>query len=710
MHVQNYVELYLPEEVLRFTAPSEDAGERPGELDYVRTIPALEGLSITPTVLAPGESLGSREKVTITLRDCLYPFGGTAVETGTLWGKIRARYPSLRGRPLIVRRGEVGQDFSSMETRTYYVDSLGYNGSESVTLTAKDPLKLLDGDRSVAPFANTGRLAGAIDDNDTAFVLEPAGVGTAEYRTAGLATIGGNEIVEYTRSGDTVTLVQRALYFTEAVDHEADSSFQEVLEFNTGSGFEMNEDDFNDVGLLVPAGRTFDGGLPAEIVAYLMVKYAKVPPELIPLAEWYTETTGRTYRAPIAQPEGVRKLIDEMIQQGGLTVWYDVTAAQIRLRSLLSVSGVTPFNTSRIMEGTFSSKDQEDKRASQVWCYWGMRNPLRKLDERDNFRGAQVNLASTEYPGDFDEDDNQSIRTLFGRWTHTQANAEFVCRLMLARYADPPRQFQFGIYRADRGVQPALAQRCTVGHWSIQDEDGLEVPAGAQIVSLTPSDDASACVAEEIFVRSVDGLTDRVVYISLNAFNVNLRALHDEQYTTPQDGDSVTFVVESSVRVGSSSTSLPSVDVGTWPSGVTILLRLSSTSRIQGHGGNGGLTGDGEPGGTALYTRYALTVENNGKLWGGGGGGGGSATPLSGGGGAGYLPGVCPDDPPRDGTFDNGGGGLFGGGQGGGPGEAGGAGVPDGGTTSGGSSGAAVDGVSYVTFAVTGDTRGLQVN
>lgn len=713
MHVQNYVELHLAEEVLRFTSPSEDAGERPGELDYVRTIPALVSLSIAPTVLAPGESLGEREKVTVTLRDCLYPFDGTALETGTLWGKIRARYPSLRGRTLIVRRGQVGQDFSSMETRTYYVDSLGYSGTETVTLTAKDPLKQLDGDRARAPFASTGRLSAGIDDNDTALLLEPAGVGVAEYRAAGLATIGGNEIVEYTRSGDSVTIVQRGLHNTAAVSHEADSAFQEVLEFNTGSGYEIDEADFNAAGLFVPAGRSFDGGLPAEIVAYLMVAHAQVPPELIPLDEWYTETTGRTYSAPIAQPESVQKLVNEMIQQAGLTVWYDSISAQVKLRSLLSVSGVTPFTASRIMEGSFSSKDLEDKRASQVWCYWGMLNPLRKLDERDNFRGAQVNLASTEYPGDFDEDANQSIRTLFGRWTHTQSNAEFVCRLMLARYADPPRQFSFAIYRADGGTQPALAQRCTVGHWSIQDEDGAEVQAGAQIVSMTPTDDRSGCVAEEIFVRSVEGLTDRTVYISVNTFNVNLRVLHDEQYTTPQSGDTVTFIVEPGVWVGSLSTSLPSADVGTWPGGVTLLLR--NNGRIQGHGGNGGAQdfspgGDGLPGGTALYTRATISVENNGEIFGGGGGGGGGPTTGGGGGGAGYLPGECPGTPSRDGLYDSGGGGPLGGDSGGYPGTSGGPGPPDGGVTSPGAAGSAIDGDSYVTITVTGDLRGPQVN
>lgn len=711
MHVLTYVELYLYEETLRFTEPSQDAPAVPGEDDYIGIIPSLLSVNISPTVLAPGESVGQRESVEVTLKDHQHPFDGTDYATGTLWGKIRARYPSLRGVTLIVRRGEVGQHLGEMESRTYVMESMQYTGSDTVTLTAKDPLKQLDSDRAVAPEASPGRLNAGIAAGAGSLFLTPTGIGNDFYRTAGLGTIGGREIVSYTRSGNSVTLTARGLYNTADVDHEADESFQEVLEFNTGSGTEVAEADFNAVGLFVPAGQVWSGGQPAEIIAYLAVRYAGVAPDLIPLGYWYLESN-RQYTAVIATPEGVKKLVDELLQQGGFVLWYDPVEALITLRSLLNSASSGTYNADRLMAGTYAVKDQPDKQVTQAWCYWGRQNPLKKLDDLDNYRAVQVSLAHVEYPTAFSEDDPQKIRTILGRWIDSQGNAEFVTRLFLARYSTAPRQFTFGVYRADPGTQPQLGRRALVRHWSLQDEAGEETEVPAQIIAIAPTWDQGTVTAEETFV-STAGLTDLIVYIDQNSYNVNLRDLYDAQFTPPDGASVVTFILVSGIRVGSTSTASPSMDVGAWPEAPTINLRIDGS--LVGHGGNGGNQdtspgGDGHDGGTALYTRMAINVENNGVLWGGGGGGGGSPTTGGGGGGGGWQPGECPGSPSRDGTFDSGGGGPLGGEGGGPPGSPGAAGPPDGGTTSPGASGNAVDGDSYVTYTVPGDIRGPQVN
>lgn len=117
-------------------------------------------------------------------------------------------------------------------------------------------------------------------------------------------------------------------------------------------------------------------------------------------------------------------------------------------------------------------------------------------------------------------------------------------------------------------------------------------------------------------------------------------------------------------------------------------------------------------GGTAFYTRYPVTIENNNTIAGGGGGGGrtelstpGGWVTLQGSGGAGNQPGL-------DGIGEASGlvpatetSGGMGPAPGGGPGQAG---TSASGT--GGAAGIAVDGDSYITWSVVGTILGSQVN
>lgn len=158
--------------------------------------------------------------------------------------------------------------------------------------------------------------------------------------------------------------------------------------------------------------------------------------------------------------------------------------------------------------------------------------------------------------------------------------------------------------------------------------------------------------------------------ISTSGQNYNLRSIANSNgYNGTQTTLNVT--ISSGVLIGSSSTSLPALDTGTFPSGVAI--RIVNNGTIAGAGGAGGMGAYGHSatnaqaggaGGVAFYARVPISMTNNGVIQGGGGGGGGGGNTSananaafsngagSGGGGAGSVAGAG-----RAGTAGTGGGG-----------------------------------------------------
>lgn len=681
---------------VRFTEPSAD-------LQY-DALPNLVDVDTTPQRIDPGRSLGERESVTVSFSDHPHSDAGPVLfdkyiadrsyvpfDQGTFWGKFRARHTSLKGAALRIRRGALGDALEDMTVYHYVIESMSGPANSRFSITAKDELKLADGDRAKAPAISPGFLATAIDDSETSVDIAPSSAAD-DYPASGKLAIGGKEICSFTRSGSTLTLV-RGESNTEAKSHEADERVQLVLEYDAESA--------------------------ADIIYDLLTTYTNVPASSIPLADWQTEVDeniGRLYSAEIAQPTSVRKLIDELIEQVGLVVWTDVRAREIRLTALRAITTTgTVYGVDRIVRGSYSAKEQPKKRISQAWTYYGQRNPLADLEDEQNyeFAAAAIDPDGTEV----DYDEQPAIHEVFSRWilgTNRPA-AESLNDLLIARYADPPRRFTFDIWASD--TLPKLGLGYQISHFDLQTDEGADAVAGVQIVSVDTEPERAKYAAEEMTFSGV-GPSGRTVFIDADSLNVDLRDLYDEIYAAPSNYDTITFVVSSGVKVGSDypfDEYPPAMTVGDWPEGPT--LKLINNGYIVGRGGAGAIVDDGFDGTDALYARYPISIENNGVIGGGGGGGGADATGESngGGGGAGYQVGVGGTvfgDESRsgdNGTLETGGAGAnANAGDGGDLGEDGEDGSPGG--VVGGSAGAAINGVSYVTYDLEGDVRGAQIN
>lgn len=691
---------------VRFAIPTE---ELPQDIICLSNIKD-RGVKIRAQEIRPAESLGTRESVTVSFQNHrhndvgydLYPDDRNfnPYNQGTHWGKFISRWPNLQGKPLRVIRGTSDQSLAEMETRHYFIESsTGPDMKGDFSIDAKDALKFLDGKKAVFPRPSSGVLASAITDQDTSLTLSPAGVGDAEYPASGLASIG-DEMVTFSRSADSVTLTGRGLRGTEQEDHDADETFQ--------------------------LSGVFSGADPADIIDELIFgtniagqNYTETPSAYQNLSAWQAETEqffGRLYSAEIARPTPVKELVSEIIEQVGLLFYSDIINQKLILRVLRQGTPVLNVTDDNTIAGSLRFKLDEEKRINACFTFYAQKNPLEKLDEDGNFKS--ISALYDADPVKALEDLPLSIKKIRSRWI-TNSNrpaAEALNETVIDRYGDTPGMAMF---RLPVEYPVALGSSITVASRLFENHEGEQDDAQPAIVTTLNRTEAQYDVAAEFIKFRKAALPDRVILIDANAFDLNLRTVHDLIYTPPEENDEITVIIASGVIVGSENP-FPgggkAFDVGDWPANVTI--HITNNGRIQGYGGSpasssleGGEGGDpffvdfgATPGGTALYTRYPITIDNtNGELWSGGGGGGANTPPAPGtgtvgGGGSGFLP-------AGNATTEAGGTSPTGG-DGGDPGQSG----QNGTRLSGTSAGDAVDGDSFITYEATGDIRGAQVN
>lgn len=550
----------------------QSAAYRPRDIDC---IPSLISAEISPGTIKPGESLGERSTLTVTFKDHPHPDTGLGqydfyradrdydpVAQGSYWGKYRARQPYIQGLTERIKHGYLGQSLSDFESRTFFGESFeGPTLGGTFSIVAKDIFKQLDGDRAMAPVMSNGFLLADIDDNDMSFTLSPSGIGNAEYEASGYLAIGGKEIVAFTRSGDTVTITARARFNTEAQSHKAQDRVQTVL--------------------------YIFGENVADIIKLLMVDYAAVPTGYIPIDDWLTETEGflgTVNTAVIAEPTPVRKLVDELVEQSALCVWWDDIAAQIRLTVLRSIpTDAAVFDEHTIAKDTpLGIREQPDKRLSQVWTRYAQINPLKAIDDEDNYRSQQVTI-----DGEAETNNGSSaIKVVNSRWIpeNARAVAQKLNNKLLARYRTAPRLFTFAIMRSS-GLTVELGRGYNLSSPLFQGPDGARVLVPVQVVRLSPMRDRFLVEAEEMRFEQLEDDVDPVghlVIIDSDSLNIDLVTLHDSQFDEAEAGDEVNVVVNAGVTVGSTSTALKGFDVGSWATDSTTGNRTSGSPIITG--------------------------------------------------------------------------------------------------------------------------------
>lgn len=469
-----YVEIDLPS--FDITSPEEIVTYRwalptdylPPEIDC---IPSIAAISFTPVLVSLGKDLGHRASISVSFLDHRHIFNGEPYSQGTFWAKWRGRYgTTMRGAPMRIIRGAVGQVLAEMDIRHYIVDASAGPDPNSGTFVVqgKDILKFADNDRAQAPVLSNGSLAGSITIGATAATLSPGGIGNAEYPASGFLSLGGKEVVSFTRVADALTMVRGQLG-SVASAHSAGDRAQIVLRY-TG----------NDA---------------ADIVRDLLVNYAGVDASYIDLAEWQAETSanlGIIYARTIAEPTSVSKLIAEMVEQAALAVWWDDRALKIGLAVLREISTDTAtFDEDKIIAGSMRVQEQPSERISQIWTYYGTRDPTNLGAQEDNFRSA---LADVDLEKE-NEYGSAEIYKINGTWIETEAAAQRLNAIQLSRFRDPPRNFRFSLIA---GELISLVQGYTLEWWANQNSLGEAIPAKIQITQISIYSDRIEVEAEEM--------------------------------------------------------------------------------------------------------------------------------------------------------------------------------------------------------------------
>ena len=549
-----------------------ESGAVLGDID---AIPSLKSVSFTPATVLLGEDLGQRASLTATFTDHRWGDAAPGFDKyhatrdydpygqGTFWGKFRARQPYLRGRPMRVIRGSPGQALEDMDTRHYAIEAFdGPRPDGTFTITAKDVLKALDGDRAQAPRLSRGFLVAAITAEATELRLGPSRVGDIEYPASGHVAIGGREICAFTRAGDVMTIT-RAQFNTEVQAHDESDRVQLCLYYRARD--------------------------PADIVSDLMQTYAGIPASYVPIASWRNETMNwlaRAYTAMIAEPVPVKDLVSELVEQAALAIWWDDEMRRIRLQALRGIPTDAGRHTpDTILAGSLKSREQPTRRLSRVQTYFGQINPLKPLDDRDNYRSSALSIdAPSERAWA-----SPAIKTILSRWIpqFARPNALRLNEILLSRFKVPPRRFAFALHRDPAKPAPVrLGGGYRLEAHTLQDASGAAVDVPVQVTRLGGRDDRFEVEAEEMLFETSGELEPGLIIIDTNVDNVNLRDVYDTIYPAPQADTVVTCIIEAGVVVGSDEPGRSAFDTGTWPAGTKI------TIIVQGYAETGD---NGEP-------------------------------------------------------------------------------------------------------------------
>lgn len=378
---------------------------------------------------------------------------------GTHFSKMKSRWPFYAGRPY--RRCDgyiVNGVLVDVTVRHYIITNLSGPGDDMrVILEGSDVLDLADDKRSQFPRATNGVLGADIPIGLTSFTLQPENIGDAVYPASGRAKIG-SEFVDYTRSGDTVTLTARGVSRTEEATHRVGDTFQVVERF-------VNE-------------RVDDA------VARLLVE-AGVDPSFLPLAEWKAEVdrwiSGTVINRDVGTPTGVKALISSMVPLG-FSLWWSASQQKIRLKANRPVDGDVIWDLSDFATNLAVELEENDKkRVSEVLFWTVQKNSAAPATSKDNYSRAWAATDATAYE-EWRYRTGQ-IKNYLCPWLDTGADAvvRVAARRLLRRFNTTPKKFRLTL-DAEKWSGIDLTDVVRLRTRGLQDETGKEVVGLYQVI------------------------------------------------------------------------------------------------------------------------------------------------------------------------------------------------------------------------------------
>lgn len=424
----------LSSKVYRFC---EDVSDVPFDLD---AIPSIQSLTIDPTVLDPGKTLGIRAKATINIKD--HPYHDRGVdpfvtarsynpeEQGTYWGKLVARNPFYAGRPMRIISGYVDDDgdFQQGYTRHYVIDRIeGPDSRGNVQLIGKDILKLADDKQAQCPKPSKYSLTANMDENQLTFSMDDAAEYTAAFSGVGTNppqpyVIIGSEIMRVTSWSGNTANVLRAQLGTEKATHNAGDTVQICQSF----------DAFNVVDM-------------AEV---LIKEFTDIPDSYINKPDWDAEKADFlnifNMTGIVTRPTGVVKLLNEICEQGQIVLYQDERIQKIILKSLVQeTAGIKTLTKDIIVKDSLKVKREPDKQISRIELYTNRINSADDVKKIENYQRLNIRING-------ENESTTGLKTprskvILGRFLtdFSQAVTNVILRRVLSVYASQATLIQF---------------------------------------------------------------------------------------------------------------------------------------------------------------------------------------------------------------------------------------------------------------------------
>lgn len=470
-------------------------------------IPFLTDAKPRPGTPDPTSSLGERGKLRLSLLDAPHDDVGIdpyvsersydPLDRGTFWPRFRARFPFYMGRMVDWYSGYLDDDGFSLDNfqkRTYVIEKLEGWGTGQVTITAKDPLKLADNDRSEYPKTSRGTLAVAITEGENPSIIDIATPDDTEYDLEDFESQSavniGDEVFKYTGTtpitdGVQLTGVTTSLddgYTTESDDHDVGDEVQKCIWWR----------DMRAV----------------EIVKILFERGASVPSEFIPYTDWESlyDTWLPSLRLTrlVVEPEGVRDQVDEIIPQSMTwAFWWDEVDQEIKYEVARppdfddTVATLTDYDN--LVADTVEPKDEPDELVNETYYAFGQRNPTEDKDEAGNYRQGFLDIdADSQSDREVGE---RRAETIWCRW-HPVGNRAELVRLatrVMAVKAKMPFRVEFEVDRKDDSARTGQFMDLTTQY--ILSATGLPDTKRVRILKASLDGDTVTYTAREDFFR-----------------------------------------------------------------------------------------------------------------------------------------------------------------------------------------------------------------
>ncbi|MAK86515.1 MAG: hypothetical protein CMK96_06150 [Pseudomonas sp.] len=366
-----------------------------------------------------------------------YVAGAMLPIRGGFWRLFNARNDFLVDIEVSIYEGYQGEALAAMRRRDSVLENIdGPSFDGSATLTAVDPLKRLNDDKTQYPPASTLELAVDISAAQTSGIQV---FGSEDDLTKVLGNDGVRAVVidrefiaftGYTSDGDsfyTLTGVTRGAYDSAPDEHTAGDSVQRTARFLNIT--------------------------PWEALSTILTFETAIPTSYIPSAEWEAEyslyfPTTRFSRI-LTEPVGRRDLAGQISQQGLLYVWWEPYDREIKLLTVRPPSGAvaTLDDDTNILDGLELTAAHED-RITRVIVYY---------DPRDVFAGDEKSNFARRYTVIDDDTEGAGvtpvIKEIYARWITSRAQAVQIAVRLLIRYRATPRFLSIRVDAKDREIR-----------------------------------------------------------------------------------------------------------------------------------------------------------------------------------------------------------------------------------------------------------------